>query len=325
MPRPYKHLTEDERDRLSLFKAHGKSLREIAGLIGRDVSTVSRELKRNAPPIRQGYYLPHRAQERADARKIVAHERERLRTPGLRAYAGRMLRRGWSPERVAGRWNTFSKEPVSHEAIYQWVYNVARALIPFLVRARRKRLRRGHSSKHKSSHIPSRTPISQRPAIVERRQQPGHWEGDTIVSRQSRPVLQILVERKTRYTRLSKLPAKDAASMRAATNRALARYPKHLRRSITYDNGSENVQHLQVNKRLGTVSYFCEPMHSWEKGSVENAAGLVRRHWPKKTDFSMVSFEQVKKKERWLNGLPRKCLGFQTSAEAFRQSVALAG
>jgi IS30 family transposase len=170
MPKTYKHLTEDERDRLSLFKAHGKSLREIAGLIGRDVSTVSRELKRNAPPIRQGYYLPHRAQARADARKAAAHERERLRKPGLRAYAGRMLRRGWSPERIAGRWNTFSRESVSHEAIYQWVYIVARELIPFLVRARRKRLRRGHSSKHKSSHIPSRTPISQRPAIVERRE-----------------------------------------------------------------------------------------------------------------------------------------------------------
>ena len=325
MPKPYKHLTEDERDQLSLFKAQGKPLREIAGLIGRNVSTVSRELKRNAPPIRQGYYLPHRAQERADARKAVGHERERLRKPHLKAYVGRMLRRGWSPERIAGRWNTFSGEPISHEAIYQWVYIEARELIPCLVRARRKRLRRGHSSKHKSSHIPSRTPISQRPAIIERRKQPGHWEGDTIVSRQSRPALQILVERKTRYTRLRKLPAKDAASMRAATNRALARYPKHLRRSITYDNGSENVQHLQVNKRLGTVSYFCEPMHSWEKGSVENAAGLVRRHWPKKTDFSMVSFEQVRKTERWINGLPRKCLGFQTAAEAFRQSVALTG
>lgn len=325
MPRLYKHLTEDERGRLSLFKVQGKSLREIAGLIGRNVSTVSRELKRNAPPIRQGYYLPHRAQERADARKAAEHERERLREPRLRAYVGRMLRRGWSPERISGRWKVLGRESISHEAIYQWVYTEARHLIPCLVRAHRRRLRRGHSSRHKSSHIPSRTPICERPKIVERRKQPGHWEGDTIVSRQSRPALQILVERKTRYTRLRKLPAKDAASMRESTNRALARYPKHLRRSITYDNGSENAQHLQVNAKLGTRSYFCEPMHSWEKGSVENAAGLVRRRLPKKTDFAMVSLDQVKRTERWINGLPRKCLGFKTSAEAFRQSVALTG
>lgn len=325
MPRLYKHLTEDERDRLSLFKAQRKSLREIAGLIGRDVSTVSRELKRNAPPIHPGYYLPHKAQERADARKAAGHERERLRKPRLRAYVGRMLRRGWSPERISGRWKALGREPISHEAIYQWVYAEARNLIPCLVRAHRRRLRRGHSSRHKSSHIPSRTPISKRPKFVELRKQPGHWEGDTIVSRQSRPALQILVERKTRYTRLRKLPAKDAASMRASINRALARYPKHLRRSITYDNGSENAQHLQVNARLGTKSYFCEPMHSWEKGSVENAAGLVRRCLPKKTDFAMVSLDQVKRTERWINGLPRKCLGFQTAVEAFRQSVALSG
>jgi len=300
-------------------------MREISKMIDRDPSTVSRELRRNAPPIHQGYYLPHKAQERADDRKTKGHQRERLRNPRLRAYARRMLRRGWSPERIAGRWKTFARGQISHEAIYQWVCTQTRELIPCLVRAHRRRLRRGHSSKHKSSHIPSRTPISQRPEPVERREQPGHWEGDTVVSRQSRPVLQVLVERKTRYSRLRTLHAKEAAAMRASINRALGRYPKHLRRSITYDNGSENVQHLQVNPRLGTVSYFCEPMHSWEKGTVEHVAGLVRRRLPKKTDFAVVSLDQVKRTERWLNGLARKCLGLQTPAEAFRQSVALTG
>jgi IS30 family transposase len=325
MPRPYKQLTKEDRDRLSLFKAQGKSLREIAGLIGRDVSTVSRELRRNAAPVYQGCYLAHKAQERADARKATAHERERLRKPRLRAYVSRMLRRGWSPERISGRWKMLGREPISHEAIYQWVYTDARTLIPCLVRAHRRRLRRGHSSRHKSSHIPSRTPISERPRIIEHRKQPGHWEGDTMVSRQSSAALQVLVERKSRYTRLRKLRVKSAALMRAGINRALARYPKQLRRSITYDNGSENAQHLQVNECLGTASYFCEPMHSWEKGSVENAAGLVRRRLPKKTDFAMVSPDQVQRTERWINGLPRKCLGFKTAAEAFRQSVALTG
>lgn len=323
MPRPYKHLTQAERDQLALLRAQDWPLRAIAKALRRNPGTISRELKRNAPPIHQGYYLAHRAQSRADARKSASCQRQRLRAPRLRSYVRRMLRQGWSPERIAGRWRLLGRGAVSHEAIYQWVYAEDRELIRCLVRSHRKRLRRGHSSKHKSSHIPSRTPLSKRPKRVELRKQAGHWEGDTIVSRESKAALGVLVERKTRFLRLRKLPAREAAPMRAAINRALGRYPKHLRRSITYDNGSENVQHTKVNRRLGTVSYFCEPFHSWEKGSVENAAGLVRRRLPKKTDFAKVSGQEVRKIERWLNGLPRKCLGFKTAAEAFRQSVAL--
>lgn len=325
MPRPYRQLTQDERDRLALFRAQGKSLRCIAGLIGRNVSTISRELKRNAPPVHQRYYLPHKAQKRADVRKAVGHQRERLRKPKLRGYVRRMLRRGWSPERIAGRLRRLGGATISHEAIYQWIYAVAREMIPHLVRARRRRLRRGHSSKHKWMNISSRTPISERPGVANRREQAGHWEGDTMISLLSPPALQLLVERKTRYVRLRRLPAKDGRSVRVTINRALGRYPKHLRRSITYDNGSENVQHVAINKRLGTASYFCEPMHSWEKGSVENVAGLVRRWLPKKTDFAKVPLAKIRSTERWLNGLPKKCLGFQTPAEAFRQSVALTG
>lgn len=325
MPKTYEHLSEDERDRLSVFRAQKLSLREMARQLGRNVGTISREFKRNAAPSYQGCYLAHRAQGRADARKETGHLRERLRDPRLRGYARRQLGRGWSPERIAGRWKALGRGRISHEAIYQWVYAQARDLIPYLVRAHRRRLRRGHSSKHKSSHIPSRTPISERPTSVLNRRQAGHWEADTIVSRQSPAALQVLVERKTRHTRLRKLAARGAAEMRKAMNRSLSRYPKHLLLSCTYDNGSENVQHERVNRTLGTKSYFCEPFHSWEKGSVENAAGLVRRHLPKKTDFAMVSADRIKRTERWINGLPRKCLGFKTSAEAWRQAVALRG
>ncbi len=322
MSRNYKHLSQEDRDRLSLFKAQGMSLRRIAGLIGRDVSTVSRELKRNAAPVNDGYYLPHKAQERADARKARAHERQRLRDPKLRGYVRRMLRRGWSPECISGRWKKLGGEPISYEAIYQWIYADSFDLVVCLPRAHRRRFRRGRRGKHRLPHIPSRTSITQRPQIVELREEPGHWEGDTIIGRHSQSALQVLVERKTRFTRLSKLPAKNAEAMRKSTARVLGRYPTHLRRTITYDNGSENAQHLLVNQMLGTQSYFCDPMCSWQKGSVENVAGLVRRRLPKKTDFRIVSQAQVKKTERWLNSLPRKCLGFRTPAEAFR-SVAL--
>lgn len=327
MPKNYKQLTEEERDRLSLLKVQGRSLRSIAGLLGRDVSTISRELKRNTVWAPEGY-LPHKAQKRADVRKAVGHERQRLRAPGLTRFVSRMLRQGWSPERIAGRWTMLGHQAISHEAIYQWVYADARNLVPFLLRAHRRRCRYKYRQANRArwwDNIPSRTPISQRPAEVDLRQEAGHWEGDTIISSKSLPALQVLVERKTRYTRLCKLPAKKAAAVRSSISNALKGYPKHLRRSITYDNGSENTQHVEINRRLGTQSYFCAPMHSWEKGSVENTAGLVRRRFPKRTDFAKVSPAQVRKTEHWLNALPRKCLGFQTAAEAFRASVALSG
>lgn len=322
MPRRYRQLSKDERDRLSLLRVQGKPLREIAGLIGRDVSTISRELKRNSRPF-HGDYLPLRAQDFSDARKTAGHERDRLRKPGLKRFVRRMMRHGWSPERISGRLGALGLPTVSHEAIYQWIYADSRDMIPFLVRARRRRLRRHHTSKHRTWHIPSRTPISQRPETIGLRQEAGHWEADTIIGLNNNSALRILVERKTRYTRLSKLPAKNARSMRRSVTNALVRYPRHLRRSITYDNGSENTQHVQINQRLGTASYFCAPMHSWEKGSVENTAGLVRRRLPKKTDFNLVGDDRVKKIEKWLNALPRKCLGFKTPAEALRESVAL--
>lgn len=325
MAKTYKQLSVEERDRIALLKGQGKSLRFIARLVGRNVSTISRELERNSPQINECEYLAHRAQLRADVRKAKAHDRGRLRDARLRLYVERQLRRGWSPERIAGRWKRLGMGKISHEAIYQWVYADAQHLAPCLPRAHRKRLRRWHTNKPKTLRIPSRKPLAQRPRAAEGRRQAGHWEADTMIGRHHASALQILVERKTRFVKLNKLKAKEAAEMRRALNRSLARYPRGLRRTITYDNGRENVEHVLVNKTLGTKSFFCAPMHSWEKGSVENAAGLVRRRLPKKTDFAILPVAAIKSTERWLNGLPRKCLGYKTAAEAFRLSVALAG
>lgn len=325
MPKTYRQLSVEERDRIALLKGQGKPLREIAREIGRTASTISRELARNSPRVNKCEYLAHRAQKRADMRKAKAHDRQRLPDLRLRDYVRRQIQRGWSPERIAGRWKRLGRGRISHEAIYQWLYAQAHELIACLPRAHRQRLRRGHTNKPKCIRIPSRKPLFERPKAAADRKQAGHWEADTMIGRRHQSALQILVERKTRFVRLNKLRAKEAGEMRRALNRALARYPKGLRRTITYDNGTENVEHVRVNRVLGTKSYFCAPMHSWEKGSVENAAGLVRRRLPKKTDFAMLPVAQIKSTERWLNSLPRKCLGFKTAAEAFRLSVALTG
>jgi len=147
-----------------------------------------------------------------------------------------------------------------------------------------------------------------------------------VISRKSKAAIQVTVERKARYTKLAKLTKKGSRQMSIALVRRLSRIPTPLRRSITYDNGSENTEHLRTNRLLGTRSYFCEPFHSWERGTVENTIGLVRRFFPKKTDFARISKSRIQSVERWLNNRPRKCLGFKTPAEVFKSAgVALTG
>jgi IS30 family transposase len=319
MSKTYKHLNAEERDILAVLKSQGHSLRQITTVLDRSPSTLSRELKRNAPPVYTGYYLAHKAQERADKRKHESHRRQRLKNDFIRGYVEKHIRLGWSPELIAGRLSIdHPKVSISHEAIYQWIYHDARHLIAFLVRAHRRRKHRGYSRKHKKPHIPERISIRERPAAVLKRRQIGHWETDTISCRKSYQAVQVSVERKARYAKLAKLKAKTSRAMSLGLIRRLCRYPANLRRSITYDNGPENAEHMHTNEILGTLSYFCEPFHSYQRGTVENTIGLVRRFVPKKTNLAEVSQDHLTKIEYWLNNRPRKCLKFKTPAEVFK-------
>ncbi|MDP2971863.1 MAG: IS30 family transposase [Deltaproteobacteria bacterium] len=191
IPKTYKHLDANERDILAVLKSKGKSLREIATILKRSPSTLSRELRRNAPPVYAGYYLSHKAQERADKRNRESHRRQRLKTDVIQRYVEKRIRLGWSPELIAGRWSIEHSElSISHEAIYQWVYQEATHLILSLVRAHRKRKHRGYSRKHKTSHIPERISIQERPLAVLKRLHIGHWETDTVSCRKSYQAVQ---------------------------------------------------------------------------------------------------------------------------------------
>lgn len=229
------------------------------------------------------------------------------------------LQAGWSPELIAGRLSGQARRArISHEAIYQWIYSEARELIATLARSHRRRLRRGYSRKHRKPHIPGRISIQQRPTHIATRRHVGHWEVDTAVSRKSTAALAVVAERKSRFVKVRRLPDRTAHSLRVTLNRSMARYPRRLRRSFTYDNGSENVEHQRVNRCLRSKSYFCQPMHSWEKGTVENRIGLIRRRYPKGTNFAELTAREIKQLEVSLNRRPCKCLGFKTPAEAFR-------
>jgi len=158
----------------------------------------------------------------------------------------------------------------------------------------------------------------QRPPIVLQRLHIGHWETETLSCRKSYQGVQVTVERKARYAKLAKLKTKSSRAMSVALTRRLSRYPTTLRRSIPYDNGPENAEHIRTNNILRTCSYFCEPFHSYERGTVENTIGLVRRFLPKKTNLAMISQDHLSKIESWPNYRPKKCLKFKTPAEVFK-------
>ena len=326
----YKHLSSEERDKIAFLRAQGKSISDIAEIIGRNKATISREIKRNQSPI-YNVYLANKAHERALKRRHESVQRQRIRNPLVRRYMMKKLKLKWSPELISGRLALeYPEDPelrISHEAIYQFIYDKSTRtehdLVAYLARAHKRRRLRTHSHRHKSLHIPQRVSIKERPPQVQTRSQPGHWEADTLISRNSKAALAVALERATRVLHLAKLPAKTSQSMRCALTRRLSRYPQSLLLSITYDNGCENVEHEYTNKVLGTQSYFCEPFHSWEKASIENAIGLIRRFFPKKTDFDLITKEQVKRVETLLNTRPRKCLNYQTPNEVLGSCVAL--
>ncbi len=324
MGKKYCQLSVEERELIAVHRAEGESIREIGRLIGRDHSAVSRELKRNAPPIHRAYYLAHKAQERSTARSKSAKTHKRLKDGPTRAYVNEKLKLGWSPEQIAGRIQIdHPKLTISHEAICQYVYCEAQEMIGYLPRRHRQRHCKGHSRKHRKSHIPNRVSIETRSEVANTREEAGHWEADAAVSRQSLSAINVIVERKSRVMHISKLKTKTAEATSNAIITQMQNYDPRLRCSITYDNGSENIDHEVTNAALGTLSFFCAPYHSWEKGTVENTIGLVRRYLPKSTDFAKVSAAQLALIEDRLNHRPRKSLDYLTPNEAMKNLSAL--
>ena len=320
----YRHLTLEEREEIAIALAAGDSKRSIATLLGRHVSTISREVSRNQPPSNTVKYRANQAHSRSQKRQKESHRRDRLKSEETRAYVAYHIKeKKWSPEIIAGRLKQSGLlAPTNYESIYLWLYSDRKDLIKYLPRSHRKRRKRGSAKYKHASKIPDRVPIESRPVLANTRQELGHWEADTAVSRQSKAAIAVLIERKTRLVKIYKLNAKSALNMQEALIQSLQSEPRHLRKSITYDNGTENVRHGDVNKALGTSSFFCQPYSSWEKGSVENVIGLIRRTYPKKTDWALISQEDLDTIQFQLNHRPRKCLNFLSPAEVYRDALA---
>jgi transposase, IS30 family len=327
MHRRYQHLSRMERGKIMYLKMWDLSVSEIAVMLGRDKSTISRELRRNRQLLVE-YYLDESAQARAEQRRKQASQGYRLKNRRIRSYVEGKLRRGWSPAIVAGRIKLdLPGCSVSHEAIYQYVYQLDEPkrseYIKYLHLSHRKRRKRSSTKGQRKSRIPNRISIDERPAAVEGRRQAGHWEGDSMVSSRNSVVLYSLVERRTRLLKLVRVWGRDGKRTAAAIISRLGPLPKKGRRTLTMDNGFEHTRHEWITAAIGISCYFCDPYSAWQRGTNENRNGMVRRYFPKGTDFSSITSAEIRRVESTINNRPMRCLGYRTPLEAASHSVAL--
>jgi len=321
-----RYLSEDERVRLADLRREQRTMREIAALMGRSTSTISRELARGADAA--GRYRPFEAHWRALGRRRLHRPSRLARDPALRDWvAGRLMAR-WSPEQVSRELRRrYPDEPerwLCAETIYQAVYRPDLGGLPrelpgrVLHQRRRARLSRRHARERRSGPLIGMTPIGKRPAAVLDRLEPGHWEGDLIAGAANASAIVTMVERTTRYTLLGHLPGTrhDSASVRDAVVAALAALPAHLRRTLTWDQGSEMARHTEIAAALATTEiYFCDPHSPWQRPSNEHTNGLLRAYFPKGTDLSVHTADDIAAVEAELNRRPRKTLGWDNPAD----------
>lgn len=333
MPRQFTQLSLEERETIQQLRWEKQSLRTIAKTLGRNVSTISRELATHQKAYQ---YHPRLAQERTQEMRRQRGQRSRLKNPQIRAYVEEKLRdEQWSPEQIAGRLSLDHPGfATNHESIYLYIYSrCERAghglkvqgedLRPYLRRAYKRRRRKHPPFADMRGRIQGRVGIEERPKYIEKRKQLGHWEGDSVVSRQSLVALNTLVERATGLVKIRKLKNLTAAETHAAVVAQLTPLPASARRTLTTDNGHENGDHITTAKGVNLRWYFCHAYASHERGTNENTNGLIRQYFPKGTDFATVSDEVVAVVEERLNNRPRKRLKYKTPNEVFNQRVAL--
>jgi IS30 family transposase len=324
-------LTLAEREEISRAVVAGHSIRSIATRLGRAASTISREIRRNGG--QEGYRASQADQlawdraRRPKACKLV--ENRAL----ARLVAGK-LQVQWSPEQIAG-WlkRTYPGDEdyqVSHETIYRSLFIQARGalkkeLLEHLRRTRAMRRSRHHTLKTGThGRISDVVSISERPATVEDRAVPGHWEGDLLFGNADSQIV-TLVERQTRYLMLVKVARKDTETVINALIKHAGKLPQELYKSLTWDRGKEMADHTRFTVATDIRVYFCDPQHPWQRGSNENTNGLLRQYFPKGTDLSAYSQAKLNAVARRLNERPRKTLNYETPAERFHQSVASTG
>jgi IS30 family transposase len=320
-----RYLSLDERLAIADGLVNKHTLTQIAAGLGRNKSTISREVRGHSV---EGVYLPHQAHRDAAAARARDKDSKLVTNLALRAEVERGLERKLSPEQISNRLRLDHPDDesmrVSHETIYQALYFQARG---GLKREVQTALRSGRTRRKPHRQPGQRTQrfvdpmvmISDRPAEVEDRAVPGHWEGDLIMGAGNQSAIGTLVERATRYTMLLHLPdGHNAEQVRDALVETIATLPQHLRGSLTWDQGCELARHKEIKTATDLQVYFCDPASPWQRGTNENTNGLLRQYFPKGTDLSVHGPEDLEHVAQELNGRPRKTLGWETPAERLR-------
>jgi IS30 family transposase len=323
------NLTIAERERILIGVGRGESLSAIARELGRAPSTITREVQNNGG---RENYSAWRAYEcaRDHARRPKPHK---LRRGKLLREVTRQLEKLWSPDEIARRLMVeFPADPemrVSHETIYRSLFVQGRGeLRRELARCLRsgRTTRKPHGRADGRGRIPGMVMISERPAEVDDRAVPGHWEGDLVLGEGGRSAVGTLVERTTRFVLLLHLRGdRSAVAVEAAMRTTMESLPAELRRSITWDQGSEMAKHADFTLATDIPVYFCDPHAPWQRGSNENTNGLLRQYLPKGMDLSTVTAPELRDIQRSLNGRPRKTLSYMTPSEKFAELVAATG
>lgn len=310
-------LTYYDRQQIALWHRVGLNAKRIAEKIGKDRTVIWRELKRNS-----GCYLPYDA---GNAHYFAKRRARKTNKPilekdsALHDYVVKKLEEDWSPEQIAGRIKKHSPEQlankkISHEAIYQYIYDKEPWLYHKLRRAHPDRQLRCQRKKQKA-FIPEKVSIGLRPEHINNKSELGHFESDSMAGKGYRYGLSVQYERSIHLARLGKIDNFTADETKEALKITVESLPDNFVKSITFDNGSENTKHTEVKVDYNLQTYFCDPYKAWQKGGVENIIGLVRQYYPKKTDLADVTNYEIYQVQELLNDRPRKSLDFKTPNE----------
>jgi IS30 family transposase len=321
----YKRLTLKERAVIETLLQENKSKSYIAKTLNRSRSTITREVNKWG-----GNYSATLADWNAKEEYLNKRNRDKIKTYNrLKIYVYRGLLSHWSPEQISRKLKLkYPNDPImsiSYEAIYMHIYahrqaSLNRKLIALLPYKKTQRRRANYKSK-RGVKIKDQTSIDDRPKHIEKRKEIGHWEGDLVVGKGQKSAIGTLVERKARYTFIIKLKNRKSATVTKGFAKELKQLNNFFTKSLTYDNGLEMAEHKKFSKNTNMPVYFAHPYSSWERGTNENTNGLIRRFFPKGTDFKKITEKQLKFVQENLNNRPRKVLGYRTPKEVFQSEL----
>ena len=324
------NLTFYDRQRIEFWLGIKQvSMRDIAGFINRDVSVVSRELKRHKPQL--SHYNAELAQRAADRKSKFTNKKKLEKSEKIKSYIEDQLKEDWSPDQIAGR---LKKHPppelkkacvkmVCAETIYQHIYSQEEGeprLYKHLRTHRKKRMQWG-KRKPRGITIPDRTPISERPKLINQKERCGDLEADLLCGKRQKEAVSVHYERKTMHVNLEKVSSMEAPINLEALKETIESFPPEFVKSITFDNGGENAEHTKLKTAYDIETYFCEPGKAWQKGGVENMNKLLRQYIPKGTDIKNINQDYLDFIKKRLNNRPRKTHNYLTPSEVLSDAI----